>query len=63
MYLPPELAEALGGKPGDIGELLKAAYGLSEAPAEWYAVCHEVLCGLGGRRMITDPLHVDLFRR
>ena len=34
---------------------MKAAYGLNEAPAEWFAVCDEVLCSLGRRRMLTDP--------
>ena len=55
VYLTPELAEALGGKRGDIGELLKAAYGLSEAPAEWYVVCDEALASLAARKMLSDP--------
>ena len=53
---PPELAEALGMKPGEkYVKLLKSVYGLTAAPLEWYLEVDRVLRLLGGRRCLTDP--------
>ena len=51
----PELAAALDVAPGEIMKLKKAAYGLVEAPVEWYICISTVLKEHGWRRLKSDP--------
>ena len=55
VQLVPELAAALNLSPGDIMKLKKAAYGLVEAPVEWYIGISTVLKEHGWRRLKSDP--------
>ena len=54
---PPELAKALGMDPKDPRpvKLLKAIYGLTRAPLDWYLKVAELCDALGGRVCKTDP--------
>ena len=51
----PELAAALGITPGEAARLRKAAYGLVEAPIEWYLSICKTLEEYGWRRLYSDP--------
>ena len=51
----PELAAALDVAPGEIMKLKRAAYGLVEAPVEWYMSISTVLKEHGWRRLKSDP--------
>ena len=51
----PELAAALNVSPGEIMKLKKAAYGVVEAPVEWYISICAVLEENGWRRFKSDP--------
>ena len=51
----PELAAALNVSPGEIMKLKKAAYGVVEAPVEWYISICAVLEEHGWRRFKSDP--------
>ncbi|CAE7927690.1 ubiB [Symbiodinium sp. KB8] len=52
---PPELARRLGVPPWAAVQLQKAAYGLVNAPAEWYRTVHHELSKLGFERLRTEP--------
>ena len=51
----PELSKALGIPEGEAARLRKAAYGLVEAPIEWYISICETLEQGGWRRLYSDP--------
>ena len=51
----PELAAALNVSLGEIMKMKKAAYGLVEAPVEWYISISTVLKEHGWRRLKSDP--------
>ena len=51
----PELAAALGLGPTDAVELTGSAYGLAQAPREWYLDTQQTLLRLGARQCKTDP--------
>ncbi|CAE7247758.1 RE1, partial [Symbiodinium sp. CCMP2592] len=51
----PELAEALGLQPHEAVELTGSAYGLAQAPREWFLDIQKTLKKLGGRPSRTDP--------
>ena len=51
----PELAEAMGLKPHEAVELTGSAYGLAQAPREWYIDVQRTLKTLGARQCKTDP--------
>ena len=51
----PELREALGLEQGQAVQFLKAAYGLTIAPREFYLFVHEILIDLGMERLLTEP--------
>ena len=53
LWVPPvpELSAALSVSPGEIMKLKKAAYGLGEAPVEWYTSISTVLKEHGWRRL------------
>ena len=50
-----EICQHLGLPPGSVTRLTKAAYGLVEAPLEWYLTINEFLESLGFRRQLSDP--------
>ena len=52
---PPELAARLGVPPWAAIQLQKAAYGLVNAPAEWYRTVNAELIKIGFERMRTEP--------
>ena len=51
----PEIAKALELEPGEVARLTKAAYGLVEAPLEWYLTVSDYLQEIGYRRLLSDP--------
>ncbi|CAE7443334.1 RE1 [Symbiodinium sp. CCMP2592] len=51
----PELAEALGLGPNEAVELTGSAYGLAQAPREWFLDIQKTLKKLGARASRTDP--------
>ena len=53
----PELAAALNVSPGEVMKSKKAAYGLVEAPVEWYISISTVLKEHGWRRLKSDPCY------
>ncbi|CAE7943401.1 RE2 [Symbiodinium necroappetens] len=54
--MPPcELSQAMNIPPGEAIQLVKAAYGLVNAPAEWYKSVHATLSRLGFQRLRTEP--------
>ena len=50
-----ELRVAMGLEPGQMIQFMKAAYGLTIAPREFYLMVDQTLESLGFRRLITDP--------
>ena len=50
-----ELFEALGGKPGEYVQVVKACYGLANAPAQWYTSVATTLASLGFEQLQTEP--------
>ena len=65
LWVPPvlELAAALNVSLGEIMKLKKAAYGLVEAPVEWYISLSTVLTEHGWRRLKYDPCFTYKKRR
>ena len=57
----PEICEALSLPKGSLTRLAKAAYGLVEAPLEWYLTIAEYLESLGFERQKCDPCCWGLF--
>lgn len=57
----PEICEALSMPHGSITRLTKAAYGLVEAPIEWYLTISSFLEELGFERQLSDPCCWGLF--
>ena len=57
----PEICEALELPPGSITRLTRAAYGLVEAPLEWYLTVNAFLEELGFLRQVSDPCVWGLF--
>ena len=57
VYVEPllEICKDLGIPEGSITRLAKAAYGLVQAPLEWYLTVDEFLRGIGFERCKTDP--------
>ena len=57
LYAEPveELRRALKLKPGECVKLLKAIYGLAEAPRYWRRRCHADLLKLGFEDLISEP--------
>ena len=51
----PELAAELGVDNGTAVQILKACYGLANAPREWYNSCDETFRRLGFERCRTEP--------
>ena len=51
----PEICTALGLPENSITQLTKAAYGLVQAPLEWYLMVDEFLTSLGFERQKSDP--------
>ena len=58
----PELAQASGVPEGTPLRLIKAAYGLCQAPKAWYDAVNTLLVQLGGRQSLADPC-VWIFQR
>ena len=58
----PEICEALGVPAGSQMLLTKAAYGLVEAPIQWFLSVSRFLEGLGGERQLSDPCCWGFFR-
>ena len=50
-----ELRRALRLKPGQCVKLLKAIYGLAEAPRYWWRRCHKDLLSLGWESVVSEP--------
>eukprot|EP00435_Cladocopium_sp_Y103_P009291 s2999_g2.t1 len=50
-----ELTAALGGKPSDNVQLLKACYGLANAPAQWFRSIASTMNAPGFRSLQTEP--------
>ena len=50
-----ELAEKLGGEEGDYVQILKACYGLANAPSQWHASISETMRNLGFIALQTEP--------
>ena len=57
----PEICEALQLEPGSVTRLTRAAYGLVEAPLEWYLTVNSFLEELGFLRQVSDPCVWGLF--
>ncbi len=57
----PEICEALSLPAGSVTRLAKAAYGLVEAPIEWYLTISSFLEELGFERQLSDPCCWGLF--
>eukprot|EP00439_Symbiodinium_sp_Y106_P027988 s1180_g3.t1 len=57
----PEICEALGVPANSIMRLNKAAYGLVEAPLEWFLTICDFLSELGFERQYSDPCCWALF--
>ena len=51
----PEICEALQLEPGSVTRLTRAAYGLVDAPLEWYLTVNSFLEELGFLRQVSDP--------
>ena len=51
----PEILDAIGAPRGSTMLLTKAAYGLVEAPLQWYLSMAKFIEGLGGERQFSDP--------
>ena len=51
----PEILEAMNLPPGSVTQLMKACYGLVDAPLEWYKSVDTFLKGLGLERSWSDP--------
>ncbi|CAE7277358.1 RE1 [Symbiodinium sp. KB8] len=51
----PEILEAMNLPPGSVTQLMKACYGLVDAPLEWYKSVDTFLKGLGLVRSWSDP--------
>ena len=58
----PEICEALGVPKGSPMLLTKAAYGLVEAPIQWFLSVSRFLESLGGERQFSDPCCWGFFR-
>ena len=58
----PEICEALGVPHGSEMLLTKAAYGLVEAPIQWYLTVARFLESIGGERQFSDPTCWGFFR-
>ena len=58
----PEICQQLGLPEGSLTLLTRAAYGLVEAPIEWYCTINEFLEELGFRRQQSDPCVWGLFQ-
>lgn len=50
-----ELCEALGGQPGDYVQVVKACYGLANAPARWHESIFQTMMRLGLVQLETEP--------
>ena len=50
-----ELCESLGGGPDDYVQIVKACYGLANAPARWYESISETMKSLGFEQLETEP--------
>ena len=59
---PSELSDAMNIPQGEAIQLVKAAYGLVNAPAEWYKSVHATLSRLGFQRLRTEPCCWRLIR-
>ena len=57
----PEICEHLGLPSGSVTKLTRAAYGLVEAPLEWYLTINEFLESIHFRRQQSDPCVWGLF--
>ena len=57
----PEILEALGLPPKTLTRLKRAAYGLVEAPIEWYLTVASFLESIGFERQRSDPCCFGLF--
>ena len=57
LYAEPveELRRALRLNPGQCVKLLKAIYGLAEAPRYWWWRCHADILKLGFEAMVSEP--------
>ena len=58
----PEILEALKMPPGSAMLLTRAAYGLVEAPLQWYLTIAGFLESLGAERQFSDPCCWTFFR-
>ena len=50
-----ELSQQLGGDEKSIAQIVKACYGLVNAPAQWYASVADTMAKAGFTRLHTDP--------
>lgn len=57
----PEICSALELPEGSVTQLTKAAYGLVQAPLEWYLTVDEFLTNLGFERQKSDPCCWGIF--
>ena len=57
IYAKPvvELAHALGGGPQDNVQILKACYGLANAPAQWHVSVTDTMAKAGFKQLQTEP--------
>ena len=51
----PELAKAMNIAPGRAVQVCKAAYGLVNAPAEFFKAVCDCLTSLGFEQLVTEP--------
>ena len=58
----PEICDALGMPRGSTMLLTKAAYGLVEAPIQWFLSVSKFLESIGGERQLSDPCCWGFFR-
>ena len=59
----PEICEALGVPQGSSMRLTKAAYGLVEAPIQWFLTVSRFLESIGGEQQLSDPCCWSFFRK
>ena len=59
----PEICEALGIPPKSTMLLTKAAYGLVEAPIQWFMTVSRFLESIGGEQQVSDPCCWSFFRQ
>ena len=58
----PEICSAVGVSPGSPMLLTRAAYGLVEAPIQWFLSVSRFLESIGGERQLSDPCCWGFFK-